>query len=223
VKSTTYTRLERRILADERGGVHHRWQYGRQLLAEKSGRKQLPHGKIADLLADAEKAGLKLSATEIRYRVQCAEAYDSEAKVTKALGDFGSWFGLIQARFPAVELDEIDPDDVVAEGLASAPDEWQQLEFDLPGLKPEISVRGRKVKLIKGEDGGTVADVAEYLDVCEEMHESFGKTIDKIRHTLETMREGADGDDEKNAIDAWEAANQIPDEDDEDLDTDLLP
>ncbi len=42
--------------------------------------------------------------------------------------------------------------------------------------------------------------------MCEEKHESFGKTVDRVRESLATMREGADGDDNANAVEAWDAA-----------------
>lgn len=204
MKTQPYLNLERRILNDEKGGVFHRWQYGRQLLEAKAGRAQLPHGMAQDLVTSAEKRGLKLSEREIQYRVRCAETYETEAEVRSAAADFGSWRALCDAGFPAVQL-EIDPEEIAAEGLADAPDSWEQMQLDIPGLKEEIAgVDGQRVKLVKGEGGGTIADVAAYLEMCEEKHENFGKTIEHIRESLRTMREGAD-DEGANAVEAWEA------------------
>ena len=214
MKTTPYLKLERQIFADERGGILHRWRYGRQLMAAKVGRKQLPHGMTADLIKAAEKAGFKLSEREIRRRLQCAEAYDTEAKVGQALADFGTWSALAEAGFPPVE-DDVDPEAILAEGLAAAPDEWEQQEIDIPGLKPVLSIKGRKVPLVKGEGGATIADVEAYRDMFAEMHESFGKTLAQIEETLRTMREGAD-DDEANAVEAWEAATGLAEDQDDD-------
>lgn len=204
MKTSPYLKLERRIASDERGGILQRWRFGRQLLDAKTGRKQLPHGLIDAVIKAAERAGLKLSEREIQYRLKCAEAYETEAEVRTACADLGSWSDLREAGFPSVE--SYGPDEIDSAGLGTAPDEWEQMQFEIPGLRSAISVRGRQVPLVKGEEGATVADVAAYLEMCEQKHESFGKTVDRIRESLSTMREGADGDDATNAVEAWEAA-----------------
>lgn len=207
MKTTSqYLRLERRIAADESGGVVGRWRYGRLLLAAKAGRQRLPKGMIGDLVDAADRAGLKLSEREIQYRIQCAETYETEADSRTACAATGSWSALREAGFPPVEPDGSDPEHIETEGLADAPDEWQQLRFDIPGLKKTITVRGRKVPVVRGEDGATVADVAAYRDMCQEMHDNFGKTVDQINASLAIMREGSGGDDEANAVEAWETA-----------------
>ncbi len=207
MKTTSYLKLENAIALDERGGVLHRYRYG-QLLQEakkKNGGKQLPHGLIAARLKEAEQHKLALSEREIRYRVQCADAYKTEAEVGSIAADLGSWRAICDAGFPPVTDAPLDPDELAASGLATAADEWVNQELDIPGLKPVISVRGRKVALVKGDEGATIADVAAYLDMCVQMHENFGKTVDQIRASLKTMREHSDGDD-TNALEAWEAA-----------------
>jgi len=206
VKTTSYLKLEKAIALDERGGVLDRWRYGRELLAAKSGRQQLPHGLLAALIKAAERAGFKLTDREIRYRLQCAEAYKTEAEVGTACSDFGSWSALRDAGFPPVADAPLDPDELAASGLATAADAWEELELDIPGLKPVISVRGRKIPLVRGEDGASIADVAAYLDMCEQMHENFGKTVEQIRASLKTMREH--GDEQTNALEVWEAATE---------------
>lgn len=206
MKTQPYLKLERRIAADEKAGIVDRWRYGRQLLEARNGRERLPKGMTDDLIKSAEKRGLRLSEREIRYRMQCAEAYPTEAHSGSAAAVMGSWRALCDAGFPPVEVDEIDPEEIAAEGLADAPDSWEQMQLDIPGLKQEIAgVGGRRVKLVRGEEGGTIADVAAYLQMCEEMHENFGKTVEQIRESLATMREAADNDD-ANAVEAWEAA-----------------
>ena len=207
--ANVYLRLEMRIAADERGGVVHRWRYGRRLLEAKADRKQLPHGMIADLVKAADKAGLKLSEREIQRRVRCAETYGSEAKVRQALADSGTWSALAEAGFPPVESGE--PDDLEAAGISTAaPDDFEQLTL-IPGLASVLSVRGRKVPL--GE--ATVADVAAYRDMYAEIHENFGKTLTQIEAALEAMREGSGGDDAANAVEAWKHATEGDDPDDD--------
>lgn len=216
MKTSPYLNLEKRIAADEHGGILHRWRYGRQLLEAKAGRKQLPHGLIGDLIKAAEKRGFKISEREIRYRLQCAETYRTEAEVGTACADFPTWSDLREAGFPPVQDDGTDPDELDAEGLTSAPDSWEQMQFDIPGLKSAISVGGRTVPLVKGDDGAKVADVAAYLDMCEQKHENFGKTVDRIRESLRTMRDGSGGNEQANAVEAWEAATDDQDDDEDD-------
>ncbi len=106
------------------------------------------------------------------------------------------------ADFPAVEHEGLDPEDIEADGLADASDSWEQLQLDIPGLKQVITARGRKVPVVKGEDGATVADVAAYVDICEQQHESRGKALDKARESLQTMCEGCGGDETANVVEA---------------------
>lgn len=220
MKTSPFIRLERKIAAGERGDILDRWRYGRLLREAKAGRKQLPHGMIADLVAAAKRAGVEnINEREIQRRLQCAEAYDSESKCAQAGRTFGSWSALREAGFPPVEMPPgSDHDEIEASGLAVPPDEWQQLQLDIPGLKQTISIRGRKVELVRGPDGATVADVAAYRDMCREMHENFGKTVAQIEETLATMREGAAGDDQANAVEAWEAATGGTADDVDDID-----
>lgn len=154
-QTTQYLKLERRIATGEHGGIIERWRYGRLLLDAKTGRQRLPKGMIGDLVAAAERAGLKLSEREIQYRIQCAETYQTEVDSRSAAAAMGSWRALCDAGFPPVEAPGSDPDDLQAEGLDHAPDEWEQLQLDIPGLKPSISIRGRKVELVRGERGAT--------------------------------------------------------------------
>lgn len=115
--------------------------------------------------------------------------------------DFGPWRELVSAGFPSVEHAGLD---VEVEELGGD-EPWEQPQLDIPGLKPVITAHGRKVPVVKGDDGATVADVAAYVDMCEQQHESRGKTLDKARESLATMREGCAGDETANAVEAWEA------------------
>lgn len=194
--TSPFIRLDRKIAADERGGVMHRWNYGRELLKVKADRQQLPHGMVADLIKAADRVGLKLSEREIQRRIKLATVYDSEAKVRHAVTDFGSWRALVNANFPPVESD--DPDDLEADGISTeAPDAWEQLSL-IPGLGEVLKVRGRSIPLAEA----TIADVEAYRDMYAGIHSNFAKRLALIENALRIMRE-AGGDSEDGALDAW--------------------
>lgn len=188
----------RQIAADERGGIRHRWEFGRELIAKKAGRKNLPHGLLDDLITAAERAGLpKLTRTDIQRCVRFAEVYDHDLKLQMIMTQFGSWTEIINAGFPAVDIDESD---LFPEELdETAPDEWEQLSL-LPGFKPTIKVHGRELKIADA----TVPDLVAYRDKYRAMHEGFAKTLDLIEATVETILDGWDGDPETKAVEAYQ-------------------
>jgi hypothetical protein len=198
-KQSPYLKLEKSIAADERGGIMHRWRYGRELLKAKAGRKQLPHGLITELMVEALRAGLKLTEREIQYRIKCATVYDSEAKVRTACADFGSWSALRDAGFPAVEVDEEDQIDGMEEVGISTPDVVEMPLFDIPGFKPVLRINGKKVDLADA----TVGQAVDYRDMCREMHANFGRTVAQVEATVAVMIAGCGGDLDVNALDAW--------------------
>lgn len=205
-KDSSYLKLEKQIAADERGGVMHRWRYGRELLGVKAGRRQLPHGLTTELIVDATRAGLKLSEREIQYRIKCASIYGSEAEVRTACAEFGSWSALREAGFPAVEIDE--PDDLIDEAEAGgiplgAPDEFEQLTL-IPGLPETLKVNGRRVPLAEA----TVADAKAYRETFRQIHENFGKTLGQIEIAVGAMERGSGGDDAANALEAYRRATE---------------
>lgn len=185
-KTTGYLGLERKIASNEGGGMIHRWQYGRKLLAAKADRKQLPHGMLASLIADATKAGMKVSEREIQRRIQFATIYPTEATARKAIAEFGSWTELVNTGFPAIEIEQSDP-----------PDAWDQIS-PIPGLAPVLTGSGRKVPLIEA----TVLDVKAYRDMYRQIHENYAKRLDLIERALATMHAGSD-DPNANALEAW--------------------
>lgn len=185
-KSNVYLKLERKIANDERGGIKHRWEYGRELLAAKVGRRQLPHGMTADLVAAAAKAGISISEREIRRRLQCATVYDSEAKLGQALADFGSWSALAEAGFPEVTVDEEPSVDDVLDSIenGSRPDPQ---EFEQPGLFPEI------VKSIPLA-ASTLRHLVAYAEEMRSMTASFAKRDEERREHLRELTAATHGD-----------------------------
>ena len=88
-----YIALEARIDVAESDAVETRWDFGRRVFDERvaNGGKQLPHGRMEELVAATGK-----SSSEISYRVQFAEKYPTLEKVSNALETFGSWHGIVK-------------------------------------------------------------------------------------------------------------------------------
>ncbi len=199
-KPSVYLSLERKIASGEGHSILDRWRYGRRLLIEKVGRKQLPQGKIDGLMADARANGFKISRREIQNRLRLAEAYDSAAKVRTAVHKFGSWTELRDNGFPDVEIDPslIEPGDLEDLGFSvQEPLDWEQPT--IPGLRDTVTVGGAKIPIADA----TVADVDAYEDFYTRIHEGFGKKLDKLRHSRTLMHEGCDGDTSMKAVEAW--------------------
>lgn len=190
------SKIERKITADEHGGVMDRWDYGHEVLKAKVGRKQLPDGMIADLVNAARQAGKTISEREIQYRVKLATVYATDQQVRKVIADLGSWTEIIRAGFPEVTVDDElpEPDDEEA-----PTDGWEQLSL-LPGFKPVFRLRGQDMKTADA----TVPDVLAYRDKYRSMHESFGKALDLIENTVNTILEGWDGNPEVKAVVAYQ-------------------
>lgn len=193
------SKLERKISADEHGGIMHRWLYGRELLKAKAGRKQLPDGMIDDLVKVGDPNGKTISAREIQYRVKFAETYLSDQQVRKLSADLGSWNAIIVAGFPEVIVDEplFDLDEI----NSSAPDEWEQLSL-LPGFAPEIKVNGGKVKSVDM----TWEEMDAHIENYDRVHSSYGKRLDLMKQTREFAREQWDGNPKSKVIDAYKRA-----------------
>lgn len=181
-----FLKLDRKIANEERGGVLNRWAYGCELLKAKAGRKQLPHGMIADLVAAAERAGIKLSEREIQYRIKCATVYDSEAKVRKAAADFGTWSEIISAGFPEVTVDEELTIDEVLTTIENGPRPDPQ-EFEQLGMFPEIV---KSVPLASA----TLRHLVAYAEEMRTMTASFAKRDEERREHLRELTAATGGD-----------------------------
>lgn len=78
--------VEDRIADGLRESLRDRWEFGRRMLAERKGGKQLPNGYL-DTLAKATGK----SRAELQFRMQFAERYPTEAEVSTPIGTFTSW------------------------------------------------------------------------------------------------------------------------------------
>lgn len=113
MKTTQYVRQEKAIAAADKGGIRERWLWGLRLLRDPDafapGSSQLKPGRSDELVAAHKAAGFKLSATEIRLRLQCARAYKTDAEIQQASVEFETWSALIQANFPPFEPPADEP------------------------------------------------------------------------------------------------------------------
>lgn len=105
MKTSQYIRQERAIASADTGGIRERWMWGLRLLRDPDaftpGSTQLKPGRTDELVKAAAAVGLRLSAREIQYRLQCARAYGTEAEIAHACAEFGDWSALRAASFPA--------------------------------------------------------------------------------------------------------------------------
>lgn len=206
-KQSIYLRLETRIASGSIKDVVARWRYGRSLLADKAGRKQLPKGKIEGLIKDAADAGIKVSEREIQRRIKCAEVYGSEAEVRRASDGLGSWTALHEAGFPTFESTE--PADLEAAGIHTGPpDAFEQLTL-IPGAPAILRVKGREpVDLTDA----TLTDFKAYCEQSAEITANFAKHDALLWAAYRAMLDGSDGDMDANAVEAWKRGTGEDDE-----------
>ena len=211
-----YVKQERAIARDDVLGMRDRWQYGLRLLRDPAAiadsGKSLQNHVAEQLIAAAAKAGLKLREREIQYRLQCARTYKTEAEFRNAIAEFGSWFALIQAGFPAYETDEDEPpadhrtDDEIFEAAKA---ELDRLDRQANG-QYQLDITYGDLEPIKA----TLKDLSDYCDQQEQMTANFDARDKKKRAHLNDMLE-ASGDD---ASTIWADAERLLDADDYDLD-----
>jgi hypothetical protein len=191
MRTTQYTQREARIRTVDSDGIRQRWAWGLRLLADEE--KLAPagglrHGVADALIAAATKRGYKLSASEIRYRMQCARTYPTEAQIAKVLGDFETWWALIQAAFPACESPASEPPAdwrTEAERTHDRNRAWldatdgQDAMFPLSQFEPVET---------------TLADLETYMKEQQQINENFAATFARRRAYLDELASAVDGD-----------------------------
>ena len=192
MKLTQYTRQEAAIAASESSGIRQRWLYGLRLVndAEKmsSGGGGLKHGAAEQLIAAATARGLKLSAREIRYRIQCARAYPTEAQIGSAAADFESWRALCDAGFPPIERDAAEPD-------ADWRTDSERTSDRARALTDHLDAQEAMFPLSRFEPvETTLKDLQEFVEEQERITESFAATSRKRRAELDRLTAAAGGD-----------------------------
>lgn len=153
MKTTQYVRQEKAIASADSGGIRQRWLWGLRLLRDADafapGSSQLKPGRADELIKAAKAAGMKLSATEVRLRLQYARAYNTDAEIQRASVEFKTWSALITADFPAYAVPEGEPpadhrNDAerardAARQLAAMADDAQGTLFPLDQYEPIVT------------------------------------------------------------------------------------
>jgi hypothetical protein len=206
VTKPNYKKLQSTIAKGDGRSIESRWAYGRAILDDpkkiSSSGKSLRHGALEALIADAKSVGSVISEREIQRRLQCARAYKSINQIRRLPSDLGTWDALCEAGFPAVEIDEEDPIDQIGD-LNAEPD-WEQ-PLLIPGLKHELKLNKQVIPI----STAVVADGEAYEQMCVEMHEGFGKTVDQVKESMRIARLGADGDRGMLLTEAYERGLEI--------------
>jgi hypothetical protein len=214
VKTTQYVRQSSAIAAADSGGIRERWMWGLRLLRDPDafnpGSSQLRPGRADVLIAAHATRGIKLSTTEIRYRLQCARAYPTEAEFATACGEFGSWSDLRNAGFPTYEAplgeplaDHRTPEEVRRDRARQLTDitNPQGALFPLSHFEPITA---------------TLKELQEYAQEQAELTARFVAHDDKRRAYLAELVQAADGD----LSMTWqEAHDRLPHDDEPDEQT----
>lgn len=157
-----YVQQEKRIAASDSGGIWERWRWGLSLLNDagritKNG--NLKHGVLDELTQVRDSRGRRLSEREIRYRLQVARAYPTEAQIGRILADFENWWSLIQAGFPPVPAPADEP--------AADPRDADERVRDHARQLAELA--GDQLSLFPDDMFGPLATLAELAKYAQEM------------------------------------------------------
>lgn len=192
MKTTQYIRQEKAIAVADSGGIWQRWLWGLRLLRDADafspGSSQLKPGRADELIRASIAAGLKLSEREIRYRLQCARAYPTEAQIRHACAEFEDWSGLRSAGFPAYEAPEGEP-------LADHRTDTERAHDRARAIVELIGEQGALFPLSDFEPvTTTLQELAAYADQQEELTNRFVKHGRKRRDYLDSLIKAADHD-----------------------------
>lgn len=182
MKTTQYVRQEKAISAADTSGIRERWLWGLRLLRDPDafapGSSQLKPGRADELIKAMAAGGQKISEREIRYRLRCARAYQTEAEILQAIAEFGSWSALFNADFPAFPVPDGEP---VADHRTDA-----ERQRD----------RARALEDILGEQGAlfplsdfepSTATLKELVEYADEMEEWTGRRVSHDRKRREYL------------------------------------
>lgn len=201
MKTAQYTTREAQIATADRGGIRQRWMWGLRLLSdiEKiAPAGGLRHGVAEALIQSAAKRGYKLSATEIRYRMQLARTYPTETQIANAVGDFETWHDLIQSGFPAYPR-----------AAGEAPADWRtDAERTHDRNRAWVDATSGMDAMFPLRDfepvETTLADLEAFMKQQLEINENFAATYAKRRAYLDDLEVAVDGD----LTATWEQAQQ---------------
>ena len=202
MKTAQYIRQERAISAADSGGIRERWLWGLRLLRDPEafapGSSQLKPGRANELVKAAAAAGLKLTEREIRYRLQLARTYPTDAQIRHAGSEFGSWTELRSAGFPAIVAPEGEPP-------ADHRTETERRRDHARALAATIGDQGALFPLSDFEPvTTTLKDLAAYAEEMSELTERFAERDRQRREYLDALIEAVDGD----LSATWQQANE---------------
>jgi|SRR5215831_2010472 len=146
--------LDHRVDEAEGEGIRARWEFGRGLLRQRVG-KQLPAG-LLDELADLTGK----SRQELGYRMRFAERFPSEAEVANAIGNFGSWYRIVNEALASTAH------------LSSDTDEWatpQDLFDDLDaefGFELDVCASDENAKCVRRFTAADDGLAQEWTGTC---------------------------------------------------------
>lgn len=192
MKTGPYVKQERAIASADSGGIWERWLWGLRLLRDPdafaSGSSQLKPGRAELLIKAAAAGGCRLSEREIRYRLQCARAYQTEAEIRHACAEFQTWSDLRAAGFPAFSAPEGEP-------LA---DHRTPAERDHDRARALVDLVGEQGTLFPLRDfepvTTTLRELVEYTDEQEALTARFVAHGRKRRVYLDRLIDAADHD-----------------------------
>jgi hypothetical protein len=192
VKTTQYVRQERAIVASAAADIRQRWLWGLRLLRDADafapGSTQLKPGRAEELIKAYRSAGFKLSEREIRYRLQCARAYPTEAQIRHACAEFEDWSELRTAGFPEYEAPEGEPP-------ADHRDDAERKRDHARALTSILGEQGALFPLSDFEPiETTLKDLQLYMEQQEALTERFVAHGHKRRSYFEELASAADFD-----------------------------
>lgn len=219
MKTTQYVRQEKAIAAADKGGIRERWLWGLRLLRDPDafspGSSQLKPGRADELVEAHKAAGFKLSERELRYRLQAARAYPTEAEILQAIAEFDTWSALIQANFPGFGAPPNEP----------PADHRTDAERKRDHARAALDLIGQQGTLFPLDQfepvDTTLKQLQDYTQQMEDLTARFAARDAERRAYLESLIRAADNDlslswrdaqDRLNASDA-EATDETVDDD----------
>jgi len=203
MKTTQYVSIDRRIAASEIGSIRERWLYGLRLLADPDAIAPgggLKNGVAETLIAAAKARGIKLSATEIRYRLMCARAYPTEGQFVTAVTNFETWTDLRSAGFPPYSA---DPDEAPADARTPAERKRDQSRL----LLDQLGEQDALFPLDQFEPAETLLDdLVKYQEKQQQITNGFIATAARRREYLDRLTAAVGGDLSRSWRDAHLAA-----------------
>jgi hypothetical protein len=193
-----YLRMEKYIAASDTGGITERWRYGRRLLEDDTATtraRNLRHGVLDRLITHATTRGYNLSEREIRWRLACARAYETEAQIGTAGADFGTWTDLRAAGFPPVEVPEngepYDPRDADERDRDARNAGRRLLEHGADGFE---TICADYWPTDTYGPTSTLTELAKYAEEMRELTERFLRRDEEREKHLQALIAAVDGD-----------------------------